>query len=286
MTVTNGISIPTTSMSSWLQQYSRQMALTVVIYHRHSGFLVSTASCALAILKKTWQHWWATLGFPSPVPFHILMLLPGRSLVYLPHYNRPLLLTQRAIPSIWAQTDPDWEMLVVGDGTDDETVARMEVICVEDPRINFCNLARDIYPEGHDAWGLYGLTALNLGLDFARGEWISVLNDDDEKTPDNHALLLEEAERSGADFVWGMSDTFKGDPPKSIGQFYGGAPMGDGTVTQGSYIYRASLDFRYRRDCYTRGRNGDADMWIRMRESGVKSHFVPRVVHHYYRNWP
>jgi len=205
--------------------------------------------------------------------------------VIIPTYQRPRLLMERAIPSILAQTDPDWELLIVGDGTDDETVERASAFCEQEARARFWNLAHDRYPE-KDAWGLYGLTALNFGLDFARGEWVSVLNDDDEKTPENHALLLMTAEQTGADFVYGRSDTFKGDPPKPTGQLYGGYPLGPAQVTQGAYIYRRSLEYRYRRDCYERGRNGDADMWIRMREGDVIHAFIPTIVHHYYRNWP
>ena len=215
--------------------------------------------------------------------------------VIIPTYNRTKLLMERAIPSILAQTDPDWECLVVGDGTEQATVEAMDDLCRNDKRFRFWNLAHDIYPEGHidlagqrgpAGWGLYGLTALNYGLDFARGEWVSVLNDDDEKTPDNHEVLLERARKSEADFAYGMSDTWKGDPPRPTGQLYGSYPMGESRVTQGSYIYRRSLEFRYRRDCLERGQNGDADMWERMREAGVKHSFIDRVVHHYYRNFP
>lgn len=213
--------------------------------------------------------------------------------VIIPTYNRTALLMERAIPSILAQTDPDWECLVVGDGTEQATVDAMSALCASDRRFRFWNLAHDVYPEGYIdlantrgplAWGLYGLTALNFGLDFARGEWVSVLNDDDEKTPDNHAILLETAGKTGADFVYGMSDTYKNGV--ATGQLYGAYPMGESRVTQGAYIYRRSLEFRYRRDCYERGQNGDADMWERMREAGVNHYFLPRVVHHYHRNFP
>jgi glycosyltransferase involved in cell wall biosynthesis len=205
--------------------------------------------------------------------------------VILPTYYRPKLLTERAIPSVYAQTNSDWELLVVGDGTDIETERLMEDLCANDERVRFWNLAHDRYPDQpHEAWGLYGLTALNFGLDWARGEWISVLNDDDAFVPDHHEYLLAEAARTGAEFVYGMSLTFKNNV--NIGQLYGAYPPGDGSVTQGSYIYKRSLEYRYRRDCYSRGRNGDADMWIRMYEGGVKFAFTPRIVHHYHRNWP
>lgn len=204
--------------------------------------------------------------------------------VIIPTYNRAKLLLERAIPSVLAQVG-DWECLIVGDGTDDETVAGVTSLRSRDSRFRFWNLAHDRYAEDKSqAWGLYGLTALNFGLDWARGEWISVLNDDDEYAPDNHEVLLAEAEKTGADFVYGMSDTWKNGI--NIGQLYGRFPPGDGSVTQGSYIYRRSLEYRYRHDCYSRGLNGDADMWVRMRDAGVVFSFMPRVVHHYHRSFP
>ena len=205
--------------------------------------------------------------------------------VIIPTFNRTQLLMERAIPSLIAQTNPDWECIVVGDGTEESTVWAMTQIAMQDSRFRFWNLAHDVYSPDHSlAWGLYGLTALNFGLDWARGEWISVLNDDDEYAPNNHEILLREAERTGADFAYGMSDTWK--DGARIEQLYGREPPGDGNVTQGAYIYLRRLEYRYRHDCYSRGRNGDADMWIRMREGGVKFAFVSTIIHHYHRSWP
>jgi glycosyltransferase involved in cell wall biosynthesis len=206
--------------------------------------------------------------------------------VIIPTYNRTRLLVERAIPSVLAQTNRDWELLIVGDGTEDQTWdAITDLSAAFGFDFRFWNLAHDRYPDDHSqAWGLHGLTALNYGLDWARGDWISVLNDDDEYTPDNFEVLLAEAERTGADFIYGMSDTWKNGVRTE--QLYGRLPPGDGSITQGSYLYRRSLEYRYRHDCHSRGRNGDADMWIRMHEAGVTFSFLPRIVHHYHRSWP
>ena len=203
--------------------------------------------------------------------------------VIIPTYNRKELLATRALPSVFAQTNQDFEVLVIGDGTDDETVEYMAHL--DDARVRFWNLPRATYPENPDhAWGFLGLTSLNFGLDNARGEWISVLNDDDRYEPDNFEVLLAAATETGAEFVYGRSDTWKGRNPQPTGQMYGAWPPGDGQITQGSYLYRSSLPYRYDWDCWTRGRNGDADMWIRMYEGGVKFHYLPRLVHHYHPN--
>jgi glycosyltransferase involved in cell wall biosynthesis len=94
--------------------------------------------------------------------------------IVTPTYNRPVLLMNRCIPSIIAQTDPDWECHVVGDGTDEETCRYMADMCRIDPRFRFTNL-----DHVGGEWGTIGLVALNHGLDTAKGDWISVLADDD-----------------------------------------------------------------------------------------------------------
>lgn len=205
--------------------------------------------------------------------------------VIIPTYQRCRLLMDRAIPSVFAQTVTDWELLVVGDGTDEQTVAEMTALAASDARVRFWNLPHATYPDNHaEAWGLYGLVALNWGLDHATGDWIAVLGDDDEFLPAHHDILLDAAARTGADHVYGISETYKGG--RNIGQRYGSWPPGDGAFCNGANLYRASLGYRYDLDCGSRGRTGDADLWLRMFEDGVTFHFEPKVVHRYHRNHP
>jgi len=203
--------------------------------------------------------------------------------IIVPTYNRTRLLVDRCIPSILAQTDPDWELHVIGDGTEPETVDVMNAWCSIDPRMRFTNLPHADYPEDFESrWGLLGLTALNYGLDHALGDWIAVLADDDEWLPTHNEVLLRAV--SGADHVYGIAETYK--DGQFTGQRYGAWPPGDGQFCNGANLYRASLPFRYDLDCGSRGRTGDADLWIRMVESGVRFKFVPEVVLRYHRNWP
>ena len=205
--------------------------------------------------------------------------------VIIPTYSRPRLLMDRAIPSVYAQTMGDWELLVVGDGTDPITVSEMEALAAFDPKVRFWNLPHFPYPDDHDkAWGLYGLAALNHGLDHARGDWIAVLGDDDEFTSDHHRILLDAADQSGADHVYGISDTYK--DGRFTGQQYGDWPPREAAFTNGANLYRRSLDFRYDLTCMERGVTGDADLWSRMFAAGVPFHFVRKVVHKYHRNYP
>ena len=218
-------------------------------------------------------------------------MIPGRVSIIVPTYNRNDLLFGRSLPSLLAQTHPDIEILVVADGMEgdelDDLDARWRTSDLwgrRDCPMKLWNIDRPEYPESHDGrWGLSGVWARNFGIEHARGEFIAALDDDDEMLPFALETLLARMD-DGTDFVYGQSMTFKNG--HATGQVYGYYPPGDAAITHGSFVYRASLDYRYAVDCYDRGRNADADLWIRMREAGVRFAFVPRVVSHYHRNWP
>jgi glycosyltransferase involved in cell wall biosynthesis len=194
-------------------------------------------------------------------------------------FNRPGLLIERAVRSVFAQTDPDWECHVIGDGTDDETAALMAATVRVDRRFRFTALPRQQYPEGDrwNYWGLLGLEALNYGLDTAKGDWIAVLDDDDEFRPAHNEVLRKVALQHDVDFVYGISVSPQG-------QRWGAWPPGDGQITQGSYLYRGrARDYRYDLNCLRdRGLNGDADLWTRMYAEGVRFKMIGTVVHHYF----
>ncbi|WP_456409218.1 glycosyltransferase family 2 protein [Caldithrix abyssi] len=96
--------------------------------------------------------------------------------VIIPVYNRPQMV-KRAIESVLAQTEAAHEILVINDGSTDETPRILEKFGT---RITVVNQAH----KGVSA-------ARNTGIRLARGEWIALLDSDDEWLPEKLAMARE-----------------------------------------------------------------------------------------------
>lgn len=102
--------------------------------------------------------------------------------VVIPTYNRAGLLG-RAIASVLGQTYSDFELIVVDDGSRDHTVS--VVGGFDDPRIRFVRLARN---RGQPV-------ARNAGIAHAQGDWVALLDSDDEWLPQKLELQMDRARR-------------------------------------------------------------------------------------------
>ena len=102
-------------------------------------------------------------------------------------YNREALVS-RAIESILAQTYRDFEFLIVDNGSTDKSGEIADTYAARDSRIRVIHRPRGNIGAGR-----------NTGLDDARGEYLTFLDDDDWVEPDFLAFLLELLEGSGAD---------------------------------------------------------------------------------------
>lgn len=92
--------------------------------------------------------------------------------VVIPTRNRPELLLERALPSALGQTLRDIEVIVVIDGPDPATERALAT--VDDSRLRVLALPENVG----------GSDARNAGVQAARGEWIALLDDDDEWLPE------------------------------------------------------------------------------------------------------
>jgi len=103
--------------------------------------------------------------------------------VVIPTFNRSILV-KRAIHSALTQTLNEIEVIVVIDGPDEATRAGLAEI--NDPRLNVVEL-----PTSRGA-----NQARNAGISAAKGEWIALLDDDDEWLPQKLEVQIKAASRS------------------------------------------------------------------------------------------
>ena len=103
--------------------------------------------------------------------------------VVIPTRNRPASV-EHAVRSALNQTFSDIEVIVVIDGVDDETSRALHRI--QDTRLRLVPLADNVG----------GSEARNVGAREARGEWIALLDDDDEWMPTKLEKQLAVGERS------------------------------------------------------------------------------------------
>ena len=112
--------------------------------------------------------------------------------VVLPAYNHARFVRE-AIASVAAQTYPHLELVVIDDGSVDDTTdavrAALQGLAIP---------ARFITRENRGA-----AATLNEGVTLARGEYVSFLNSDDWYAPDRIACMVDGIARSGA--RWGFS---------------------------------------------------------------------------------
>lgn len=102
--------------------------------------------------------------------------------VIIPTYNRAALL-QKAISSVLAQTFTNFEIIVVDDGSKDNT--RTTVTAIDDHRIHY------IYQENA---GL--ATARNRGLQLSTGKYVAFLDDDDLFLPNKLQIQVQKLENN------------------------------------------------------------------------------------------
>ncbi len=110
--------------------------------------------------------------------------------VIIPAYNAEATI-ERAVISALAQTERDLEILVIDDASSDATAAIVARLARRDARVILLRCALNGGPA----------VARNRGIDQSRGEWIALLDADDEFLPHRLATLRWFGEQQGADLV-------------------------------------------------------------------------------------
>jgi glycosyltransferase involved in cell wall biosynthesis len=110
--------------------------------------------------------------------------------IILPTYNRAAFLPQ-ALKSVRSQKFTDWELIIVDDGSTDNTREALPALCE-----GMTQPVRCIHQENQGAYG-----ARNTGLDAVRGEYIAFYDSDDVWLP-HHLDDCVQALRANPDVDW------------------------------------------------------------------------------------
>jgi glycosyltransferase involved in cell wall biosynthesis len=109
--------------------------------------------------------------------------------VVIPVYNAAQTL-EATVASVQAQSLTDWELLLVNDGSRDDSAAIMARLAAADPRI------RCLTTAGQQGAG----PARNMGISAAQGRFIAFLDADDQWHPRKLELQLAAMQASGLPF--------------------------------------------------------------------------------------
>lgn len=163
--------------------------------------------------------------------------------VIIPVYNGEAFI-EKCYTSINSQLLKQIEIIFVNDGSTDNTEMVVQGLCDADHRIRLVSKAN----EGQGI-------ARNVGLDFARGKYVSFVDVDDKLPPHAFESLLELIESASADVVYGLSagegstdsilpiktGRFEDEPSLSYlsGLIVGGLPEDKEDSTLGMGVFRA-----------------------------------------------
>ena len=194
--------------------------------------------------------------------------------VIVPTHNRWHFLA-RALASVLSQSEGDLEVLVVDDGSSDETPERLAAI--SDPR------ARALRQEPNQGVA----AARNRGITEARAQWVAFLDDDDFWGPDKVRVHFEGLGEAGAEWSYGSAISVgdRGEPRKLLQ-----APSPEGiapglleanvvgppsTVTVRTALVRAAGGFDENLSVLA-----DWDLWIRLAgQATAAAHPAPHVAY-------
>jgi glycosyltransferase involved in cell wall biosynthesis len=199
--------------------------------------------------------------------------------ILLPAWNAAATLPE-ALASIFAQTDPDWELVLVDDGSTDRTGAIAAAAAARDPRVR-------LVARPHR--GI--VAALNDGLAEARGAYVARMDADDLMAPDRLAAQRAALDADPAlglvsclvDHLGAAGDTrgyaahvawlnAVADPAAIALNRFVEAPFAHPSV-----MFRRALVARhggYRDGPFPE----DYELWLRWLEAGVAMAKVPRVL--------
>ena len=191
--------------------------------------------------------------------------------VIMPAYNAGRFI-EEAVRSVMAQTMTDWELLVLDDGSTDDTLAIAQRLAREDSRIR-------VLPNEHN---MGVAKTRNRGIDLCRGEYVALLDSDDIWYPEKLQAQLALMRETGADVsycAYAIVDA-KGNPsradylvPPSV-DFKG--LLRQNVIGCSTVMLSPEIKEKYRFE--TGFYHEDYVLWLRLLQDGYKAAGCTRVL--------
>jgi len=206
--------------------------------------------------------------------------------IIMPAYNAGRYVAE-SIRSVLAQTHADWELLVVDDGSTDDTARIVGGLVAADARVKY--VRRENGGQG---------AARNTGLRAARGGVIAFLDADDLWLPEKLEAQLAVMCETGADLVYCDGFIFSEDGGPERGDFFAVVPgrVEGPEMLRLLYAYNriATLSVILRRGALERvgpfdeSRHiqncEDYDLWLRVARAGFSFYGMPEKLMRYRRH--
>jgi glycosyltransferase involved in cell wall biosynthesis len=131
--------------------------------------------------------------------------MPPTVSVVIPTFNRSTLLLA-AIESVFAQTYTDYELIVIDDGSTDDTREKL---------LPYMDRIKYLYQTNRGA-----SAAQNKGIEVAKGEWVSILASDDLWLPEKLERQIKALSALGSEFGACFTDCIPvGDHNRTLSEF-------------------------------------------------------------------
>lgn len=202
--------------------------------------------------------------------------------ILLPTFNRSLILKQRAIKSVLNQSYKNFELIIIDDGSTDNTSSVVRKI--KDGRIRYIKIKRtkNRYPNNiENHWFVGPVVALNKGLTLAKGNWIARIDDDDIWTKNHLKDLLAFVKKEKSEFVSSSYLEFRNKQKKVIKPTIEDKKNGLGYIGGvQTWLYASYLKFfKYNLNSWRKkiNRVNDTDLQERFVKVDIKSCYLDKV---------
>lgn len=184
--------------------------------------------------------------------------------IIMPAYNAARFI-EVAIRSVISQTITDWELLVLDDGSSDDTLVIAQRLALEDNRIR-------VVPNKNN---MGVAKTRNHGFELCRGEYVALLDSDDYWHPEKLEVQLALMRKTGADLgycsyaiVDAAGDKTRADylvpPTVDFADLLRQNVIGCSTVMLSNAVYKK---YRFDTDFY----HEDYVLWLRLLQNNHKS---------------